>query len=95
MEPPEPRRILICHSKACRKAGAARVFDAFQAAVGANIEIEACGCLGQCGNGPMVLVLPEQVWYGWVRPEEVAAVVEQHLQAGQPIAAMLYQPHPH
>ncbi len=46
--------------------------------------------MGQCGNGPMVRVLPDDIWYGQVRPDEVPAIVEHHLQNGQPIRAMLY-----
>ncbi|HEY9644848.1 MAG TPA: (2Fe-2S) ferredoxin domain-containing protein, partial [Chroococcidiopsis sp.] len=57
-----------------------------------KISIEASGCLGQCGNGPMVLVLPDQVWYCRVQPEEVAAVVERHLRHGHPIQTMRYYP---
>jgi (2Fe-2S) ferredoxin len=53
--------------------------------------IEASGCLGQCGNGPMVLVLPETVWYGAVQPKEVPAVIDRHLRQGQPVRSMLYR----
>jgi (2Fe-2S) ferredoxin len=51
----------------------------------------ASGCLGQCGNGPMVLVLPDLVWYCGVKPSEVPQVIEQHLCDGKPVSAMLYR----
>jgi (2Fe-2S) ferredoxin len=38
----------------------------------------------------MVLVLPEDVWYWRVAPEEVPTIAQRHLRDGQPIAAMLY-----
>lgn len=64
---------------------------AFQALPLPNgVEVIGSGCLGQCGNGPMVLVLPDDVWYNRVRPEEVSAVVDRHLQKGNPVQAMLY-----
>ena len=33
----------------------------------------------------MVVVYPEAVWYGNVRPEDAAAIVEEHLVGGQPV----------
>jgi (2Fe-2S) ferredoxin len=81
-------QVLICQSNACRKAKSPQVLAAFQAADIENVEIVASGCLGQCGNGPMVLVLPEEVWYWRVLPEEVGAIARQHLQLGQPVEAM-------
>ena len=38
----------------------------------------------------MVVVLPENVWYWQVRPQEIAAIAEQHLRQGKPVEAMIY-----
>jgi (2Fe-2S) ferredoxin len=85
------RTVLICQSKACCKGGSAKVLAAFQALpLPAGVEVVGSGCLGQCGNGPMVRVLPDEVWYNRVQPEEVSAVVDRHLQVGIPVRAMLY-----
>jgi (2Fe-2S) ferredoxin len=82
--------VLVCQNTACRKQGAAKVLAAFQAYPAIGVTVTGSRCLGQCGNGPMILVTPEQVWYCRVHPDEVPAVVERHLQGGQPVAAMLY-----
>jgi (2Fe-2S) ferredoxin len=84
------RSVLVCHHKSCRKLGATQVFAAFQAHPVENVEIIASGCLGQCGNGVMVLVLPEEVWYWRVQPDEVAVLCDRHLQGGEPVRSMLY-----
>lgn len=63
---------------------------AFQQAL-EGVTIQASGCLGQCGNGPMVLILPEQVWYCQVHPDEVPTVIQRHVQQGTPVKAMLYR----
>jgi (2Fe-2S) ferredoxin len=39
----------------------------------------AAGCLDQCERGVTVVVYPEQVWYGGVKPEDVPEIVESHL----------------
>ena len=67
--------VRVCQHKACRKQGAAKVLKAFQTLAPAQVSIEASGCLGQCGNGAMVLVLPSEIWYCRVSPEEVGAIV--------------------
>lgn len=84
-------RVRICQHKSCRKQGAVKVFKAFKALAPADVSIEPSGCLGQCGNGVMVLVLPDEIWYCRVLPEEVGAIVDRHLVQGQPIKAMLYR----
>jgi len=33
----------------------------------------------------MMVVYPEAVWYGNVRPEDAAAIVEEHLIGGRPV----------
>ncbi|MGF1512312.1 MAG: ferredoxin [Elainellaceae cyanobacterium] len=83
------RRVLVCQNRTCRKQGASKVLKAFQAQPTGG-EIVESGCLGQCGSGPMVLVQPDEVWYCRVRPDEVPAVIERHLEKGKPVRGMLY-----
>jgi (2Fe-2S) ferredoxin len=82
------KTLLICQNTACRKAGSAKVLAAFQAQL-PEMTVIGCRCLGQCGNGPMIIVMPEQVWYHRVHPNYVPAIV-QHLQQGQSVKALLY-----
>jgi (2Fe-2S) ferredoxin len=89
MNPIEPEKaVLVCQNRGCNRAGAEQVFAAFQRQLPAGIRLVKTACLGHCGNGPTVLVLPEQVWYCQVQPEEVTAIVERHLIQGHPIEAM-------
>jgi (2Fe-2S) ferredoxin len=55
------------------------------AGLGERVRINKSGCLGQCEHGPMVVVYPEAVWYGNVRPEDAEAIVEEHLVGGHPV----------
>ena len=63
---------------------------AFQADPVLGVTVTGSRCLGQCGNGPIVLVMTEAVWYSQVHPDEVPAIVERHLRGGQPVVKMLY-----
>ena len=84
------RQVLVCTNRSCRKQGAAKVLAAFEELSVTDVTVKSSGCLGECGNGPMVLVMPDQIWYGAVHPQEVPVVIEQHLQGGRSVEAMLY-----
>ena len=82
--------VQVCQGKTCQKQGSAKVLKAFQTQTSAEISVNGCSCLGQCGNGPMVVILPNQTWYSSVNTQEVPLVVKQDLQQGKPVTAMLY-----
>jgi len=55
------------------------------AGLGTTVRINKSGCLDQCEHGPTVVVYPEAVWYGKVRPEDAAEIVAEHLVGGRPV----------
>jgi (2Fe-2S) ferredoxin len=87
---PDIREVRVCQNRTCRKQGAKSVLEAFAASPVPGVTVSVSACLGQCGNGPMVLVLPDMVWYCGVRSSEVSQIVEQHLICNQEVKKMLY-----
>ena len=87
---PNNREVRVCQNRTCRKQGAKSVLEAFAASPVPGVTVSASACLGQCGNGPMVLVLPDMVWYCGVRSTEVSQIVEEHLIGNQEVKKMLY-----
>ncbi|MDJ0903472.1 MAG: (2Fe-2S) ferredoxin domain-containing protein [Xenococcus sp. MO_188.B8] len=88
---PNSITILVCQGHTCSLSGSAQVLLAFQINSPSNVKIVGCGCLGQCGNGPMVLFLPEKTWYGEVSFDAVNVIIEQHLSGKKPVVSMLYR----
>ena len=86
----QQQKVLVCLGRSCRKYDSAKVFAAFQQNLLPEIELIAVGCLGQCGNGPMVLVESDNIWYYQVHPDEVPIVIQQHLIDKSPVKKMLY-----
>lgn len=84
------KKVLVCQNRTCLKQGSGKVLAAFQAEPIPNVDIEATGCLGQCGNGPMVIILPEAVWYNSVQADHVSTIIKHHLHDGEPVQALLY-----
>ena len=54
-----------------------------------TVRANKSGCLDQCEHGPTVVVYPEGVWYGGVKPEDVAEIVESHIINRTPVARLL------
>ena len=50
-----------------------------------TVRANRAGCLDQCEHGPTVVVYPEGVWYGGIRPEDVTEIVESHILRGVPV----------
>jgi (2Fe-2S) ferredoxin len=84
------RQVLICQSRTCKKDGAALVLATFQQAAIANVEITQSGCMGLCGSGPMVLVLPDLLYYWQVTPAKAHKIIEGHLLKNAPITTILH-----
>jgi len=57
-----------------------------------RVRVNHSGCFSQCGNGPMVVVYPDGVWYAAVTPADVSEIVESHLLGGQPVERLRYDP---
>jgi (2Fe-2S) ferredoxin len=56
-----------------------------------EVRVNKSGCLDQCGNGPMVVVYPEDVWYAGVTAERAERILDEHLVGGRPCADLLYR----
>ena len=62
------------------------------AGLGSAVRINRSGCFSQCGNGPMVVVYPEGVWYAAVSPSDAPEIVERHLVHGEPVERLRFRP---
>ena len=57
-----------------------------------RVRVNHAGCFSQCGNGPMLVVYPDDVWYAAVSPDDVTELVSEHLLAGRPVERLRYAP---
>ena len=63
-----------------------------KAGVASDVRINRSGCFSQCGHGPMVVVYPDDVWYGSVREADLKDIFESHLVGGKPVERLRYEP---
>lgn len=50
-----------------------------------KVRANEAGCLDQCEHGPVMVVYPEAVWYGFVSVDDVREIVSEHLVRGRPV----------
>ena len=81
-------KVVVCHNTTCKQQGAPEVLSAFERCLPDEVTLETSGCLGQCGKGPMVIVLTpdmdEKQWYAGVKPAEAFAIASQHFKKEKP-----------
>ena len=74
----------------CLPSGSKKLKSALKDALKAaglkhRIRANESGCLDQCEHGPVVVVYPEGVWYGFVKLSDVEEIVTRHLVQGHPV----------
>ncbi len=48
-----------------------------------GVRINSAGCLARCGEGPVIVVYPEAVWYSYVDREDLEDILMEHLMGGR------------
>ena len=47
------------------------------------VRVNSAGCLNRCGEGPVAVVYPDDVWYRYASRDDVNEIVEEHLLHGR------------
>ncbi|MDP2313320.1 MAG: (2Fe-2S) ferredoxin domain-containing protein [Pseudomonadota bacterium] len=54
-----------------------------------TVKVNSSSCLGPCRAGPMMVVYPENTWYGAVKAEDVREIVQSHFVGGKPVTRLV------
>lgn len=79
----------LCHGKASVEVLSAFLEEIEDQGLSGEVYISNTGCLGLCEQGPIVIVYPDNVWYGGVTPEDVEEIMEEHILSGQVVERLL------
>jgi (2Fe-2S) ferredoxin len=91
------RHVFVCtHGEYCPLQGSIEIHRLLKQEIAARglkdvIRINKSGCFSQCGNGPMLVVYPDDVWYGGVDEAAARRILEGHLVGGRPVEGLLYR----
>ncbi len=83
-------RIMYCAAAGCVSCGSLNIRDTIKKAlqgkdVAATVEVVGTGCMGLCGEGPLVKILPDDTLYQRVDEPTARRIVEEHLVAGRKV----------
>ncbi|WP_127837391.1 NADH-ubiquinone oxidoreductase-F iron-sulfur binding region domain-containing protein [Clostridium prolinivorans] len=92
----EKRDILICGGTGCKASKSEQILRNFNryidlAGLSDKVHVSITGCFGFCEKGPIVKVLPDNVFYIHVTPEDVEDIVREHLVKGNVVERLLYE----
>jgi (2Fe-2S) ferredoxin len=96
------QHIFVCENRrpdghprgCCAEKGADVIRSLFKEAIRRHglkgrVRANQAGCLDQCEQGVSVVVYPEAVWYGGVRPGDVEEIVTRHIIGGEPVQRLV------
>jgi NADP-reducing hydrogenase subunit HndC len=95
---PQPVRrieLMTCCGTGCVAGGAFRIKEALESEIQKHglkdsVSVVSTGCNGFCGQGPLLVVMPEGTFYGPLKSEDVALLVEEHLVKGNPVRKLMF-----
>ncbi|MFA6042033.1 MAG: NAD(P)H-dependent oxidoreductase subunit E [Methylophilus sp.] len=80
----------------CVNRGAEAAFDYMKSKVKqlklsgtGKVRINRAGCLDRCGEGPLMVIYPEAVWYTFVDNEDLDEIIESHLVRGKVVSRLM------
>ena len=98
LKAPINRQVFVCTGKSCKAVGGeevkaefARILEAKGLRQGkeskcrnplGSILLTECGSIGFCSIGTAVMVYPDGTLYGQVTVDDVAEIVEEHIEKG-------------
>ncbi len=95
--PPPGRRydLMTCCGTGCVAGGAWKIKEALEQEIERRglqhqASVVTTGCNGFCGQGPLVVVMPDGIFYGWFKPGDVPRLVEEHLVKRVPVKQFMF-----
>jgi len=88
--------LMLCGGTGCRASGSNPFKDALideiaKRGLDDEVRVIETGCNGFCAVGPVMLILPEDVFYQKLKPEDVTEIVEEHIVKGKWVERLLYK----
>ena len=95
----EKRRIelMVCTGTGCFAGGAFQIIEELNKELEAfglkdEVTVVATGCNGFCGQGPLMVVIPDNIFYGWLEKKDIHNLVEEHFLKGRPVKKFMFKP---
>ena len=54
-----------------------------------RVRINTAGCLDRCGEGPVIVVYPDETWYRYETEADIDDIIEQHIVKDQRVKRLI------
>jgi sirohydrochlorin ferrochelatase/(2Fe-2S) ferredoxin len=89
------KHVAVCTNQTCAADGSPAVLERLRQeardAEDCDVRITRSSCLGRCGEGPMVAVYPDGIWYGGVDKSDAERIVSSHLERDRIVSDIVDQ----
>lgn len=88
-------QFLVCKGTGCVSSDSAAIIDRLNALIKekdlSDVSVVQTGCFGFCGEGPIVKVMPDNVFYIKVKPSDCDDLINAHAMNGDLVQRLLYE----
>jgi sirohydrochlorin cobaltochelatase len=89
------KHVTVCTNRTCADMGSPAVLERIRQEARdsehCDVRITRSSCLGRCGDGPMVAVYPDGIWYGDVAAEDARRIVSDHVERNRIVSDLVDQ----
>lgn len=90
------KQLLVCGGAGCSSKHSEELIDNFKLELEAlalenEIQVIKTGCFGLCGLGPVVKIMPDDVFYVNVNPDDAAEIINEHIVKGRKVERLIYK----
>lgn len=87
--------IMVCGGTGCLSSSSEELITALnnelvKAGYDKEITVIKTGCFGFCGQGPIVKIHPDNVFYVQVTPDDAKEIINEHIVKGRPVERLLF-----
>ncbi len=87
-------QILICGSTGCQSKDSEALVEKFRQglqdfSIDNEVQVVKTGCFGLCSHGPIVKILPDDIYYAGVKPADIEKIIQEHLINKRPVEQLM------
>lgn len=89
-------QILVCVGGGCLASGALEVCKSLRNTISENklddkVKVVEVGCMGPCAIGPVARIMPDDVFYQGVNPEDASEIIDSHIKNNKYVTRLLHK----
>jgi NADP-reducing hydrogenase subunit HndC len=87
-------QILICGSRGCQLKDSEELIEKFRQglqdySIDNEVQVVKTGCFGLCNQGPIIKILPDDIYYAGVEAADIEKIIQEHLINKRPVDQLM------